>query len=479
MTAFPPPNVYFNGIIYDSDYFTHSSSGLTLSQANAKYLQKTVQDTASALETFSGGIKTNVINPTTTGGTIQIGHGSTTNNVEIASEASRSVVLHLGDGNTSSGGIHIGNGNDSSGNVQILNGTYALGTTAGSVNILTGTNNSFSGGNMNLFTTLRGTLTVGGTNNTAITFNKSPTFTAGVTTDTIASYGGFGGTIYTDPGVGTQTYTTLVCQNNSTCSFGGSSGTCNLGGLSSGVNIGFNMPTGQITIATAGTQDTNIAIATRGVYPVGTNKILIGASANTTTLSSGTTSITSATINLATTADSAISIGNSAAQSSNILIGTKAAFITGTNKIVLGASTNTVSLSGGTINVNTPLSAGYSYPITTNTQIGYTESPTITWFTTGLTTMATSTVLPIGNYVMTFSISTNGPYTGNLVYFASNVFSAELDAYRMGWTASGPYNCVSGSYVFCNTVARNIQLMNLIGNAQTFAFGAWNIIRIS
>ena len=80
---------------------------------------------------------------------------------------------------------------------------------------------------------------------------------------------------------------------------------------------------------------------------------------------------------------------------------------------------------------------------------------------------------------MTFSISTNGPYTGNLVYFASNETSAELDAYRTGWTSSGPYNCVSGSYTFCNTVARNIQLMNLIGNSQTFAFGAWNIMRIS
>ena len=222
----------------------------------------------------------------------------------------------------------------------------------------------------------------------------------------------------------------------------------------------------------------NILIATKGAIVTGTNKIQIGASANTTTLSSGTTSVTSATINLGT-ADSAVSIANSAAQSSNILIGTKAAFISGTNKIVLGASTNTVSLSGGTINVNTPLSPGYSYPITTNTQIGYTESPTITWVTTGLTTLATSTILPIGNYVMTFSISTNGAYTGNLVYFASNVFSAELDEYRMGWTASGPFNCVSGSYVFCNTVDRNIQLMNLIGNAQTLAFGAWNIIRIS
>ena len=56
MSAFPPPNVYFNGIIYDSDYFTQSSSGsgLTKAQANALYLQKTISDTATALETFNG-----------------------------------------------------------------------------------------------------------------------------------------------------------------------------------------------------------------------------------------------------------------------------------------------------------------------------------------------------------------------------------------------------------------------------------------
>ena len=58
MTAFPPPNVYFNGIIYDSDYFNSSSStGLTLSQANANYLRKTTTDTATALETFTGELK--------------------------------------------------------------------------------------------------------------------------------------------------------------------------------------------------------------------------------------------------------------------------------------------------------------------------------------------------------------------------------------------------------------------------------------
>jgi hypothetical protein len=151
--AIDTPPIYSN-VIYNSLFFPDANdTGLNESQANALYLRKTFPDTATALETFNSGIKTNSITPLTSGGTIQIGQGDPTNRVRIASEPSRSVVLHLGDGDTSSGGIHIGNGNDSSNNVQILNGTYALGTTAGSVNILTGTNNSFAGGNMNLFTT--------------------------------------------------------------------------------------------------------------------------------------------------------------------------------------------------------------------------------------------------------------------------------------------------------------------------------------
>ena len=71
MSAFPPPNVYFNGIIYDSDYFTQSSSGsgLTKAQANALYLRKTVTDTATALETFNSGIKTDSISSLSTSST--------------------------------------------------------------------------------------------------------------------------------------------------------------------------------------------------------------------------------------------------------------------------------------------------------------------------------------------------------------------------------------------------------------------------
>jgi hypothetical protein len=279
--------------------------------------------------------------------------------VEIASQTSRSVILHLGDGNTSSGGIHIGNGNGSSNNVNILNGDYTSGQTAGTVNILTGTHGVGTlQGNMNLFTTSRGTLTIGGANNAAITFNKSSSFTSGLTSNTISSTGGTN-TIYSDPGP-TQTYNTSVCSNNLSCSFGSSAGSCNLGGSSASLNIGFNMPSASgasISIGTAGVQDTNVLIATKGATVTGTNKIQIGASANALSVASGTITLG--------TADTALSIGANSLQSSNIVIGTKGALITGSNKIVIGASANALSLSSGTININSPLTPINTYPVTT------------------------------------------------------------------------------------------------------------------
>jgi hypothetical protein len=292
MTSAQSPYPYYNGIAYNSAFFATSGTGLTVSQANAKYLQKTIPDTATALETFQ----------------------------------------------------------------------------------------------------------------------------AGVQTDLIKSNGGFGGTIYTDPGVGTQTYSTLVCQNNSTCSFGGSAGTCNLGGLSSGINIGYNMPTAtQITIATAGVQDTNVAIATRGVYPTGTNKILIGASANITSLSSGT-------INVGTN-DSVINIGNNATQVSNIIIGSKGtALPSGSNNIVIGGVGNNTTISGTNVNlgatslnINSPLTIGYApSAITTTSQIGYTVADTIDF--TGAYTSST-----VGTFFTSYKTLPAGVW---LIQFSSRVRSA-------------------------------------------------------
>jgi len=54
MATINPPSYEFPTIDFNSSYFTDTNTtGLTQSQANALYLQKTVQDSASAIETFN------------------------------------------------------------------------------------------------------------------------------------------------------------------------------------------------------------------------------------------------------------------------------------------------------------------------------------------------------------------------------------------------------------------------------------------
>jgi len=118
---------------------------LTNALANRNYLLKIRPDTANVVETFTAGIKTNTINPLTTSGIVAIGN-VTTNNTEIGAVVGRSTILHIGDGDTSSGNILIQSGTDSTGNVQILNGTYGAGIVAGNVNILNGTHNATTTG---------------------------------------------------------------------------------------------------------------------------------------------------------------------------------------------------------------------------------------------------------------------------------------------------------------------------------------------
>jgi hypothetical protein len=167
-----------------------------------------------------------------------------------------------------------------------------------------------------------------------------------------------------------------------------------------------------ISIGTAGVQDTNILIATKGAIVTGTNKIQIGASANALSVASGTITLG--------TADAALSIGANTLQSSNIVIGTKGAVITGTNKIVIGATANTLSLSSGTINLNSPLTPTYTISPPLG-QIGY------RYFNSDTTVAITSTRfcqcrlnsganLPAGtyflSYLVTFSATTTSFTTG-------------------------------------------------------------------
>ena len=58
MTTSLPPSQDFTGIFYNPAFWTSADSGLTQELANTLYLEKTTPDTATALQTFSGGIST-------------------------------------------------------------------------------------------------------------------------------------------------------------------------------------------------------------------------------------------------------------------------------------------------------------------------------------------------------------------------------------------------------------------------------------
>jgi hypothetical protein len=81
MSAFYPPYYSFTGINFNSGFFTTPTTGLTETQANAIYLRKTTPDTASALETFTGGIKTDTIDATNPANIITIGASSASTTV--------------------------------------------------------------------------------------------------------------------------------------------------------------------------------------------------------------------------------------------------------------------------------------------------------------------------------------------------------------------------------------------------------------
>ena len=83
MTSNNPPYPYYNGITYNSSFFSKNSTGsggLSETTANTLYLRKTTTDTATALETFTGGIKTNSLDTVDSidNLTINSGTGNTT-----------------------------------------------------------------------------------------------------------------------------------------------------------------------------------------------------------------------------------------------------------------------------------------------------------------------------------------------------------------------------------------------------------------
>jgi hypothetical protein len=103
---------------------------------------RSLANTWTGTQTFSGTITSATIAPTTSGGTLNIGNAAA-NVIFIAGTASRTAILNIGNGNSSAGEINIGNGLASSNPVNILysstdagaSGEINLGSATGTINL--------------------------------------------------------------------------------------------------------------------------------------------------------------------------------------------------------------------------------------------------------------------------------------------------------------------------------------------------------
>ena len=84
MSSTIPPTYYFSGINFNPSFYDTVESGLSVSTANALYLNKTTPDTSTVLETFNAGIKTNNLNTLTTSGALQIGASTNSGTITIS-----------------------------------------------------------------------------------------------------------------------------------------------------------------------------------------------------------------------------------------------------------------------------------------------------------------------------------------------------------------------------------------------------------
>ena len=139
MTTKPPPTYFFNGITYNSAYYTIVDEGgsLTQSQAGSRYLIKTQNDTTNNLQTFSAGLNfSGILNgPSIVCSLIK------TENVQ---STSNSIPLLIGNNQLgNSGRIDIGCNVARTGSINIAN-TQTTGTASiviGSNALTTGTQN--------------------------------------------------------------------------------------------------------------------------------------------------------------------------------------------------------------------------------------------------------------------------------------------------------------------------------------------------
>ena len=151
MTTTLPPSQYFSGIFYNPAFWTSADSGLTQAVADTLYLEKTTPDTATALQTFSGGLSAQSITAPSLTADVTLFGSQTAGTLKLAT-TTRSVHCSNIDcqGNNinnatlpASGAIVIGNA-QTTGTISI--GTGASRTNAGTITIGTADNTINFGG---------------------------------------------------------------------------------------------------------------------------------------------------------------------------------------------------------------------------------------------------------------------------------------------------------------------------------------------
>jgi len=137
MSASNPPTYVVS--IYNPSFFTTSTTGLTVGQANSLYLSKTVADTASGIETFTSGTKSSNYDVVTPSSVMLIGTSQTSSFMAIGCADSRSGNITLASGATQSANVNLCIGATNTGSVNIATGA----TNSGAVHISDGANKPY------------------------------------------------------------------------------------------------------------------------------------------------------------------------------------------------------------------------------------------------------------------------------------------------------------------------------------------------
>jgi hypothetical protein len=110
----PPPEFQFNGLFFNPSFWISSTSSLTQDVANELYLQKTIPDSASALETFNGGLRAN---------SIDVINATGIKNMFATQTAAVNMFTNLIAGSTLRIGSSVNDQSNHIGNIDILKNT--------------------------------------------------------------------------------------------------------------------------------------------------------------------------------------------------------------------------------------------------------------------------------------------------------------------------------------------------------------------